>query len=177
MGRKRFAVLTFSEFVVTLGVMGILASIAIPSYISIQRTSRIEHLLESARSCADDLTLWLSTPVSKQHLESDIGGAGSGEAGAGAPDPRGAIEEYVRNRWERFKHKKLPGDEPLLVVVEPTGTLPVYCRRDGGVHLIPFVNSALESVGATVVVTDVDKNGGPAHDGILAVYNVEPGTQ
>ena len=68
------------------------------------------------------------------------------------------------------------GEEPLLVV-EPTGTLPIYCRRDGRIHLIPFVDSALESIGATVVVTDEDRNGGPAYDGILAVYNVEPGTE
>ena len=177
MGRKRIGVLTSSEFGVILCVMGIFASIAIPSYIRIQRSARIEHLLESARSCVDDLSLWLSTPVSNEPLESDTGGEGSGEAGAGAPDPRRVLEEYVRNRLERFQHKKLPGDEPLLVVVEPTGALPVYCRRDGGVHLIPFLDSALESVGATMVVTDVDRSGGPAYNGILAVYDVEPGTQ
>jgi hypothetical protein len=177
MGRKRIAVLTFSEFVVILGVMGIFASLAIPSYIHIQRTSRIEHLLESARLCEQDLSLWLSTPVSNEPLESDAGGEGSGEAGAGALDPRGVLEDYARNRFERFQHKNLPGDEPLLVVVEPTGTLPVYCKRDGGIHLLPFVDSALESVGATVAVTDEDRNGGPAYDGILAVYSVEPGTE
>lgn len=177
MARKRIALLTFSEFVVILGVMGVFASIAIPSYIRIQKSSRIEHLLESARLCGEDLSLWLSTPISNEPLESGTGDEASGEAGTGALDPRGVLEEYVRNRFERFQHKRLPGNEPLLVVVEPTGTLPVYCRKDGGVHLIPFVDSAMESVGATVVVTDEYRNGGPAYDGILAVYNVEPGTK
>ena len=115
MGRKRIAVLTFSEFVVILGVMGIFASLVIPSYIHIQRTSRIEHLLESARLCQEDLSLWLSTPVSNEPLEPGTGGEGGGEAVAGAPDPRGVLEESVRNRFERFQHKNLPGDEPLLV--------------------------------------------------------------
>ena len=141
MGRKRIAVLTFSEFVVILGVMGIFASLAIPSYICIQRNSRIEHLMESARACVDDLALWLSTPVSKEPLESDAGGEGSGEAVAGALDPRGPLEDYARIHFERFQHKNLPGDEPLLVG------------------------------------TDEYRNGGPAYGGILAVYNVEPGTK
>ena len=176
MGRKRTGVLTFSEFAVILGVMGIFASIAIPSYIRIQRSSRIEHLLESARSCGEDLSLWLSTPVSNKPLESDTGGDDSGEAGAGALDPRDLLEDYARIYNDRFQQKRLPGQEPLLVL-EPTGMLPVYCRRDGGIHLIPFVDSALESVGATVVVTDEDRNGGSAYDGILAVYDVEPGTK
>ena len=55
--------------------------------------------------------------------------------------------------------------------------LPIYCRRDGRIHLIPFVDSALENAGAIVVVTHQDRKAGPASDGILAVYNVEPGTQ
>ncbi len=176
MGRKRIKDIRLSEFVVILGVMGIFASILIPSYICVQRTSRIEHLMESARLCAGDLSLWLSTPVSNEPLESDAGGEGSGEAGAGALDPRGVLEHYALNRFERFQHKNLPGEKPILVV-EPTGALPVYCMRDGRIHLIPLVDSALESVGATLVVTDEYRNGRPAYDGILAVYNVEPGTK
>jgi hypothetical protein len=100
--RKRIKGLTLSEFFVILGVIGIFASIVMPSYIRFQSSCRIEQLLESARSCGEDLSLWLSTPISK---------------------------------------------EPL------------------------------ESVGATVAVTDEDRNGEVAYDGILAVYNVEPGTR
>ncbi len=176
MGRKRTAVLTFSEFVVILGVVGIIASLAIPAYIHAQRASRIERLLESARLCREDLSLWLSTPVSNEPLEQGTGGEGSADAGAGAPDPRGVLEDYARIHLERFQHNNLPGDERLLVV-EPAGTLPVYCRRDGRIHIIPSTDSAQGSAGATVVVTDKDRNGGPACDGILAVYNVEPGTK
>ena len=60
--------------------------------------------------------------------------------------------------------------------MEPTGTLPLYCGRDGRIHLVPFVDSALKTVGAAVVVTDPDRRSGPRGDGILAVYDVKPGS-
>ena len=176
MGRKRIKGIRLSEFVVLLGVTGILASIAIPTYVDLQRRSRIDHLLTSARSCREELSRWLSNTVSKEPRESDTGGEGSGEAGGRALDPRGLLEDYARIYNQRFQQKNLPGEKPLLVV-EPSGTLPFYCRRDGRIHLIPHVDPARESVGAKVVVTHEDRKGGPACDGILAVFSVEPGTE
>lgn len=176
MARKGIGVLTLSEFVVILAVAGIFVSIAIPSYIRIQRSSRIEELLETATSCGEDLSLWLFTAVSNEPLESDAGGVASGEAGARARDPRDILEDYARFHFERFQRENPPGQEPLLVV-EPMGTPPAACSRDGRIHIIPVVDPAMEGIGAKVVVTDENTIGGPNHDGVLAVYNVKPGTK
>ena len=174
MGRKRIKGIRLSEFVVLLGVTGILASIAIPTYVDLQRRSRIDHLLTSARSCREDLSHWLSNSVSKEPRESDTGGEGSGEARARALDPRGLLEDYARIHFDQFQRESTTGQDPLLVV-EPTGTRPAFCRKDGRIHIIPFVDPAEESVGAKVVVTDENKISGPNYDGILAVYDVRPG--
>jgi hypothetical protein len=160
------------EIATVCAVLGILVSLAIPTLMRMQARSRVEHLLASARSCREDLPRWLSNTISSHPVASDV----TDQGGVEAQSPRDLLENYARIYNERFQQKNLPEEKPLLVV-EPSGTLPVYCRRDGRIHLIPSVDSALESVGATVVVTDEDRSGGPAYDGILAVYNVEPGTE
>ena len=160
------------EIATVAAVLGIFVSLAVPSLLRIQARSRVDSLLESARSCRAELPNWISSSLSSLPVNSKT----SVQGGAETHNVRGIFEQYPRICNERFSPKKMRGEEPLLVV-EPTGTLPIYCRRDGRIHLIPFVDSALESIGATVVVTDVNRSGGPAYDGILAVYNVEPGTE
>jgi hypothetical protein len=160
------------EIATVCAVLGILVSLAIPTVMRMQARSRVDHLLASARSCREELPRWLSSTLSSRPVASD----GTGQGGAEARTARNLLEDYARIYNERFQQKRLPGQLPLLVV-EPSGTLPIYCRRDGRIHLVPNVNPALESVSATVVVTEQDRKGGLAYDGILAVYSVEPGTE
>jgi Tfp pilus assembly major pilin PilA len=174
MGRKRSKGIRLSEFVVLLGVTGILASIAIPTYVDIQRRSRIEHLLASARLCSEELPRWLSASVAKAPTVSN----------SDAPmedqlqklDPRCILEDYARIWNEQYQRSDLT-NEGTLLVVERTGTPPGICRRDGRIHLIPFVDPTLQGIGAKVVVTDEKRTGGPGYKGILAVYNILPGGQ
>jgi len=160
------------EIATVCAVLGILVSLAIPTLMRMQARSRVDHLLASARSCREELPRWLSNTLSSRPVTSDVADQG----GAEAQSARDLLENYARIYNGRFQQKNLPGEKPILVV-EPSGTLPIYCRKDGRVHLIPFVDSALESVGAKVVVTDEDRKGGPACDGILAVYSVETGVE
>jgi hypothetical protein len=160
------------EIATVCAVLGILVSLAIPTLMGMQARSRVDHLLASARSCREELPRWLSNTLSSHPVAADV----TDQAGAEARSARDLLENYARIYNGQFQQKNLPGEKPILVV-EPSGTLPIYCRKDGRVHLIPFVDSPLESVGATVVVTDENRRGGPACDGILAVYNVEPGTE
>ncbi len=169
MRRKGIRIL---EIATVCAVLGIFVSLAVPSVLQMQARSRVDHLLATARSCRGGLPGWLSNALSSRSVASDA----RVQRGAGGFDVRNILEDFVRGYNERFQDKKPPGDEPLLVV-EPTGTLPVYCRRDGRIHLIPFHDKALESVGAKLVVTGQGKNSGPAYDGILAVYEVEPGIE
>jgi Tfp pilus assembly major pilin PilA len=174
MGRKRSKGIRLSEFVVLLGVTGILASIAIPTYVDIQRRARIERLLESARSCREELPRWLSASVAKAPTvsNSDV----TSEDQLQAVDARSILEDYARIWNERYQRSNPTNEGPLLVI-ERTGTPPGICRRDGRIHLIPFVDPTLQGLGAKVVVTDEKRVGGPGYNGILAVYNILPGGQ
>jgi len=160
------------EIATVCAVLGILVSLAVPTLMRMQARSRVDRLLASARSCREELPPWLSDTLSSHPAASDV----TDQGGAEARSARDLLENYARIYNERLEQMNLPGEKPLLVV-EPSGAPPIYCRRDGRIHLIPFVDSAPESVGATVVVTDEDRRGGPACDGILAVYNLEPGTE
>ena len=81
MGKKRMRVLTLSAFAVVLGVVGILASIAIPSYVRMKRHAHFENLLESVRSYQEEIPNWLRTSGSNRDadLEARTDGRG-GEA-------------------------------------------------------------------------------------------------
>ena len=159
------------EIATAFAVVGIFVSLAIPSLMRMQARSHVDHLLEAAQSCREDLPRWLSNPASHERAEPDAGGKGSGEGEIQTFDAHGILEDYARIRNERFQSSTPPGEGPLLVV-EPTGTLPVYCKRDGRIHIIPFADPAVGSAGVKLVVTDEQKNGGPNRDGILAVYDV-----
>lgn len=164
------------EIATVAAVLGILVSLAIPSFLRIQARSRVDSLLESARSCREELPRWLSNSISIEPdaLNTDRVGNANGEALAF--DPRGVLQDYARIYNGRSQQGNLPGEKPLFVV-ERTGTAPDLCQRDGRIHIIPIVDPAIEGVAAKVVVTDENKIGGPNYDGILAVYDVEPGTK
>ena len=174
MGRKRIKGIRLSEFAVLLGVMGILASIAIPTYVDIQRRSRIEHLLASARSCREELPGWLSNSVSSEPVVSGLNAETQDDLET--LDARGILEDYARI-WNQRHQQRYPAEAGPLLVVERTGTPPGICRRDGRIHLIPVVDPTLEGIGAKVVVTGEKRTGRPGYRGILAVYNIMPGGQ
>ena len=160
------------EIATVCAVLGILVSLAVPTVMRMQARSRVDHLLASARSCREEPPLWLSDTLSSHPSASDAADQGRTEA----ETARDLLENDARIYNERLQQKSLPGEKPVLGV-EPSGTPPVYCGRDGRTRLIPFAGPAPESVGAAVVVTDENRGGGPACDGILSVYNVEPGTE
>ena len=172
MGRKRIKGIRLSEFAVLLGVMGILASIAIPTYVDLQRRSRIEHLLATARSCREELPGWLSNSVSSDPMVSSLDGETQGELET--LDARDILEDYARI-WNQRHRRRDPANEGPLLVVERTGTPPGICRRDGRIHLIPVVHPTFKGIGAQVVVTGEEGTGRPGYRGILAVYNIMPG--
>ena len=71
MGKKRTRFLTLSEFAVMIGVAGILASIAIPSYVRMKNNARFESLMKSVRSCQEEVPEWLRTSVANGTAGSD----------------------------------------------------------------------------------------------------------
>jgi type II secretory pathway pseudopilin PulG len=159
------------EIATVCAVLGILASLAIPSVVRMQARSRTDRLLACARTCREELPGWLSNTLTGRPTNPE-------EAASAVRDDLfrvgDVLKEYARAGNERWQNRGLAGEEPFLVV-EPAGTLPVYCRREGRIHLIPVFDASLGGIGATVVVTAREPHGGPNDDGILAVYSVEPG--
>jgi len=167
--RKRVRIF---EIATVCAVLGIFASLAIPSFLQMQARDRIQGLLESARSCRNELPGWVTDSVS--NLRSESGAAGATDAEALNVDARDILENYACIYNARFQRGARAGEQPPLVV-EPTGTPPAGCRRDGRIHLIPSVDPAGQGIGARLVVTDESRMGGPNYDGILAVYEVGAG--
>jgi type II secretory pathway pseudopilin PulG len=159
------------EVATVCAVLGILASLAIPSILRMQARSRVERLLAAARSCRQDLPEWVAASVPNQASASDSEREGSAFC---VPDARNVLEDYARTNNDRFRRKG-PAEQGPLLVVEPTGTDPSACARDGRIHIIPLVDPTLPGIGARLVVTDEHRIGGVGYEGILAVYNVEAG--
>ena len=169
MGRKRIRLI---DIATACAVLGIFASLAIPSYLQMQARGRVDRLIESARSCGQELSGWISSSAATDLTDSGAGDEADIEAG----NARGILEAYARMYNKRVKGAGVSSAGALLVV-EPAGTQPPFCERDGKIHLIPLLDASPEGVGAKGVVTDENKIGGPHNDGILAVFEAKPGTE
>jgi type II secretory pathway pseudopilin PulG len=162
------------EIATVCAVLGILVSLAVPSFMQMQARSRVEQLLASAKSCREELPRWLSKAAPNRQTVGSESTLDARDTDATSPDPRQILETYARLYNQRFLEGALPGQTPPLVV-EPTGTEPFFCRRDGRIHIIPLADPDLDRISATVVVTDENGFEGPDGDGILAVYSVKTG--
>ncbi len=152
------------EIATVCAVVGILVSLAVPSLMQMQARARVDKLIASARSCREELPQWLAQAVpAGQTFGGDVGRAGA-FTDSSASDARKILESYAELYNRRFLA------EAPAVVVEPAGTLPSFCSRDGRIHIIPLEEPDPVGIAATVVVTDDNRFGGPDGDGILAVY-------
>jgi Tfp pilus assembly major pilin PilA len=95
MDKHRTRLLTLSELAVMLGVAGILASIAIPSYVRMKNHSRFEELVDSVKSYQEDMPVWLQTSVTK-----------------GGPGPEAGVEDKnLRTKVVAAEPSKITGHQ------------------------------------------------------------------
>ena len=158
------------NLVVIASVVGVLASIAVPSYISMQRHARVEQLMKAAGACRDNLNQWLAK--SAHDNRPDISQSGS----YGMHNPTGTgktgsieLETFVSLNYENYQRKD-PLTQGPLFVVEKNNTVPGQCERDGKIHIIPNYSSQGNLTGATLAVMNKWHAGGPGKDGVLATY-------
>ncbi len=138
MGRKMKRPLTIHEWVVLFCVLGMFASVAVPSYLQFQKQSRIQKLLDIAQAFHQDL-------ASSSDMERAL---------------RQTMQLYNRQR-------KNPAAEGPLFLLESGGMRPAICSRDGKIHVIPLEDREGRFKGVTLVVTNTVYRGGPADDGLL----------
>ncbi len=135
--------------------LGMILSLAVPTYLELERRSRIDRLLETARSCRGELARRLEAHASRGTVVDLLG------AFVRACNRGGTCGPSMAHRRNLF-------------VLEPAGTEAAWCARDGRIHVVPVPASAEEGRGpmARLVVTDRNGTAGPNLDGILAVYEV-----
>jgi len=148
--------LRFSEVMVLVGALGVLISVAVPSYLRMVRSDRVNGILASAVELRDDLSRW---------IERTTAPAESGGRALPAAPLQAVVELYNRTGQE-------PRAEAGAVVVEPAGLPAGRCARDGKIHLVPLADAGGSVDGAVIVVTSDRHRGGPADDGLLAEYRI-----
>ena len=57
-GRSRKGWFRFPECMVFLGALGVLVSLAVPSYLSYEKRERVQELMTSAASFQEDVSRW-----------------------------------------------------------------------------------------------------------------------
>ena len=145
-------------WMVMIGALGILISVAIPSYLRLEKSEQIDTLLSSAAHLREEISQRIGRPE-----VTSLENAGTESI------PPSTLETFLRLY-------KMTANQPLAeeatIVMEPAGITRDRCARDGKIHVIPTKDVDGVLSGATILVTNQIHQGGPANDGLLAVYKV-----
>lgn len=172
MGRKLPKRFALNELMVMLCVLIMLASVAIPSYMHLQKQARVDQLMASAKTFKNELSGWITyrehttDPESSwEQMKDPVRDRSQ------MPDIRSALEDCTRSHNHRNPN---PVSQGPLVSVETQNTSLESCPRDGKIHVIPLVTNEDTVYGAVVAVTNLAHQGGPKDDGLLATFQVLP---
>jgi hypothetical protein len=171
-GREPNTRFRFNEGMVLLGALGILISVAVPSYLQVRNADRMETLLTEAIQFREELSRWIERPERFPSLA--VGKITESMKGAVSPDLSSAVSPETLRDFLRLYNLtgELPAAEEARIVLEPSGLPAERCARDGKIHVIPLEPEAGSVSGATILVTNRVHSGGPRDDGLLAEYRV-----
>lgn len=172
MGREPNARFRFNEGMVLLGALGILISVAVPSYRQMRNEERMVALLTEAARFREDLCKWIERPERFPSLA--VAKITESVKGAVSPDLSSTVSPETLRDFLRLYNLtgELPAAEEARIVLEPPGLPAERCARDGKIHVIPLEPEAGSVSGATILVTNLVHSGGPGNDGLLAEYRI-----
>ena len=164
----------FVEWMVVMAVVGILASIAVPSYRGMQRRAGNESMIFTGLLSSQDLFRWIGASLRGERHTVDTDGDGDLLDETLPIQNAGVLEAFARLHNGRLSRSGSLTQEPLFTV-EREGREVDDCARDGRIHLIPVTAPDGRILGAHVVVTNTLREGGPLGDGILASFRARSG--
>jgi len=169
---------TLIELMIVVAIIGILAAIAIPNYLGMQKKSKMRAIMGATQAAKSELHSWIACYLTSEIGVVDLDGDGSltnadDPTTAGTGDP---IADFVA------LHSIDGGDGGSTVNgfddVSPfNSTLPLFVANaapatTGQTYINPITDVNGNVVGATLIGTHIEPTGGPNNDGTLVVHTV-----